>query len=66
MANIIIKRPDSYGKTRSEQETNMRKEWGQTMTDEQLEKLKYLEKKTKEKTGSTKNFITCIDIDKVE
>jgi len=33
MANIIIKKPDSMGKTRSEHEENLRKEWGSTMTD---------------------------------
>lgn len=58
-------RHDLFGKTRSEQEKNMRKEWGSTMSDEQLDKLKYLEKKIKEKTGSSKNFIAGQDIDRV-
>lgn len=66
MANIIIPKCDKFGKTRSEQEENMRKEWGHTMTDEQLDKLKYVEKKLKEKTGQTKNFIRGQDIDKVK
>ena len=66
MANIIIPRHDSFGKTRSEQEMNMRKEWGHTMTDGQLDKLKYLENKHKEQTGSTKNFIQGNVIDKVK
>lgn len=66
MANIIIKKPDSFGKTRSEHEKNMRKEWGETMNDEQLDKLRYLERKKKEADGSGKNFITGIDIDKVK
>lgn len=66
MANIIIKKHDGFGKTRSEQEENMRKEWGQTMTDEQLDKLKYAERKIKEKTGSSKNFIRGQDIDRVK
>ena len=48
MANIIIKKPDNFGKTRSEQEENMRKEWGHTMTDEQLDKLKYREENKRE------------------
>ena len=39
---------------------------GQTMTDEQLDKLKYAEKKNKERTGSNKNFATLIDVDKVK
>jgi len=65
--HIIIKgKHDHFGKTRSEQETNMRKEWGTTMTDEQLDKLKFVEKKVKDKTGLKKNFITGIDIDKVK
>lgn len=63
---IIVKgKRDHFGKTRSEQEKNMRKEWGSTMTDEQLSKLKYAEKKVNESNGSKKNFITGIDIDKV-
>lgn len=61
-----MEKHDYFGKTRSEQEKNMRKEWGSTMTDEQLDKLKYLERKVKEKTGSGKNFITSIDIDRVK
>jgi len=67
MANIIIKGGhDKFGKTRSEHEENLRKEWGGTMTDEQLDKLKYIEKKKKESDGSKKNFVTGIDIDKVQ
>ncbi len=65
--HIIIKgKHDHFGKTRSEQEINMRKEWGFTMNNEQLDKLKFLERKIKDKTGSKKNFITGIDIDKVK
>jgi len=63
---IIIKgKHDHFGKTRSEQEKNMRKEWGSTMTDGQLDRLKYIERKVKDRTGSKKNFITGQDIDKV-
>lgn len=57
---------DKFGKTRSEQEENMRKEWGWTMSDEQLDKLKFLEKKKKAYDGSGKNFLTGIEIDKVK
>ena len=65
--HIIIKgKHDHFGKTRSEQEENMRKEWGQTMTDEQLDKLKFAERKIKDRTGQKKNFLTGIDIDKVK
>jgi len=64
--NIIIKKPHSFGKTRSEHEKNLRKEWGPTMTDEQLDKLKFVERKKKEYDGSDKNFITGQDIDKIK
>jgi hypothetical protein len=66
---IIIRgknRHQKLGKTRSEQEENLRKEWGSTMTDGQLDKLKYLERKTKENSGQTKNFFRGQDIDAVK
>ena len=65
---IIIKGNDhdKFGKTRSEQEINMRKEWGKTISDEQLDKLKYLERKERERNGSGKNFITGNIIDRVK
>ena len=64
--HIIIKgKHDHFGKTRSEQERNMRKEWGSTMTDGQLDKLKYAEKKYKDGSGSNKNFLTGQQIDGV-
>ncbi len=67
MANIITsEKHDRFGKTRSEQEGNMRKEWGHTMTDEQLDKLKFIEKRKKKIDGSTKNFATGIDIDRMD
>jgi hypothetical protein len=66
MANIIIPKPNPFGKTRSEQEANIRKEWGQTVTDEQLDKIKFLEKRLKERTGSGRNFLTPVDADKVK
>jgi len=66
MVHVIIKGKNLVGKTRSEQEENMRKEWGFTINDEQLDKLKFLEKGVKEKFGLKKNFITGIDIDKVK
>lgn len=66
MPNIIIRKPDSFGKTRSEQEKNMRKEWGGSLTDEQLDKCQYLEKKLKEKTGKEKSFLGGHEIDRVK
>lgn len=66
MANIIVPKNDRFGKTRSEQEKNMRKEWGSTMSDEQLDKLRYAEKKLRDSTGSKKNFVRGQDIDEVK
>ena len=66
MANIIIPKPDRLGKTRSEHEENLRKEWGSTMTDEQLDKMKYLERKAREQTGAEKTFVHLNDVDKVK
>ena len=67
MAHIIIRdKSDSLGKTRSAHEENLRKEWGGTMTDEQLDKCKYLERRIKEETGSDRNFIKGQDIDRVK
>lgn len=57
MANIIIKRHDRYGRTRSEQEENLRKDGMRSLSDAQLDRLKYEERKLKEATGSTKNFL---------
>lgn len=65
--HIIIRgKHDHFGKTRSEQEGNMRKEWGPTLTDAQLDKLKFMEKRWKEKTGSKKNFFGAEEIDEVK
>lgn len=69
MVYIIIKGKDKQhklGKTRSEQEENLRKEWGSTMTDRQLDKLKYAERKAKEETGQTKGFIPTHIIDEIK
>ena len=57
--HIIVRgKHDSLGKTRSQHEKNLRKEWGSTMSDENFDKLKHLEKKAKrqDRVGE-KNFI---------
>ena len=41
----------NYGNTRAEIESNLRKDGLGTMTDEQFDKCKYLEKKSKEEFG---------------
>ncbi len=66
MANIIIKGKHNIGKTRSEQEANLRKEWGSTMSDENLDKCKFLERKVKDATGSKDNFFKQVIVDKVK
>lgn len=66
MANIIIKGKTRLGKTRSEQEKNLRKEWGPTMSDANLAKTEHLEKKAKEEWNSTENFISQVDAEKVK
>lgn len=66
MANIIIRRPGYFGKSRSEQEGNLRKEWGPTMTDEQLDKVKFLEKKAKEAVGAERSFFGPSEADKIK
>lgn len=66
---IIIKGKDRHqklGRTRSEQESNLRKEWGSTMNDGQLDKLKFAERKVKENTGQSKGFIPSHVIDRVK
>lgn len=66
MPHIIIKGKHNIGKTRSEQEQNLRKEWGPTMSEKNLDKLKFLEKKAKEQTGSKENFISQVEVEKVK
>lgn len=66
MANIIIHKPGFFGKNRSDQEKNLRKEGMHSLTDEQLDKCKYLEKKVKEKTGAESTYLKQYHIDKVK
>jgi hypothetical protein len=53
------------GRTRSEREENMRKEWGSTMSDENLDKCKFLERKIENFTGSKHNFLKQHRIEEV-
>ena len=57
MANFIIKGKNSYGKTRSEQEFNLRKDGMKGMNDDNYDRVKYAEKKLKERIGATEGFI---------
>ncbi|MFA6315746.1 MAG: hypothetical protein WC648_05265 [Candidatus Paceibacterota bacterium] len=56
MANIIIKGKSRFGNTRSEQEENLRREGMRSLSDEQLDRLKYIERKFKEKTGAPQSY----------
>lgn len=56
----------SFGKTRSEQEENLRKDGMSSLTDEQLDKCKYLERKAREELGSKENLFNPMEIDQVK
>ena len=49
---IIIKGNAKFGRTRSEQEQNLRREGMRSMSDEQLDKCKFLERKFRDQTGA--------------
>ncbi len=66
MANIIIRKPGFFGRSRSEQEENLRKEGMASLTDEQLDKCKYLERKVEESVGAKKTYLKQYNIDKVK
>ena len=54
---FIIKGKNKFGRTRSEQEENLRKEGMRSLSDEQLDRVKFLEKRVKNEQGSTENYI---------
>jgi hypothetical protein len=54
-----------YGRTRAEIEDNLKKDGLSTMTDDQLDKCKYLEKKSREQFGG-EIYITEPLIDNAE
>jgi len=54
---IIIKGRAKFGRTRSEQEQNLRREGMSSLSDEQLDKCKFLEKKFKDQTGAKESQI---------
>ena len=63
MVAIIIKdKPYRFGQHRSEQEKNLRKEGMATMSEEQLDKCKFLEKKT----AYRRSFFDKSEVDKVK
>lgn len=54
---IIIRGRAKFGRTRSEQEINLRKEGMSSLSDEQLDRVKFLEKRVKNEQGSKDNYI---------
>jgi hypothetical protein len=56
LANIIIKGKSKFGYTRSEQEENLRREGMRSLSDEQLDKLRYVERRFKEDTGAKTSY----------
>ena len=66
MSNIIIRSKERrLGRHRSEQEKNLRKEGMITMTDEQLDKCKYLEKRGRNEENFKCSYFDQRRIDKV-
>jgi hypothetical protein len=57
MANIIIKDKTKFGHTRSEQEQNLRREGMRSLSDEQLDRCKFLERKFTNQTGAKESQI---------
>uniref|UniRef100_A0A6M3IRZ3 Uncharacterized protein n=1 Tax=viral metagenome TaxID=1070528 RepID=A0A6M3IRZ3_9ZZZZ len=62
VAVIIQDRPYRYGRHRSEQEANLRKDGMATMTDEQLDKCRYMERKS----GVQRSFFDKSEIDQIK
>jgi len=63
---IIVRGNVKYGKTRTEQEYNLRKDGFKGMDDDKYDRCKWLEKKLKEKTGAKEGFINQVDLHRVE
>lgn len=66
MVEIIIKWKPTHGKCRSEIEKNLRKEgWGSSLTEEQIDKCAYLERKAKKEHGLTESAMRTTNINRV-
>ncbi len=64
--DIIIKKGNPKGRTRSSVEKNLSEEgWGKTLTEEQNDKCKFLERVVKEKYGADKSNFKQHHVDKV-
>jgi hypothetical protein len=66
MPEIIIKWKPKHGKSRSEIETNLIKEgWGSSITPEEIDKCRFLERKIKDKHGADHSHIRTTAINRV-
>ena len=67
MVDIIIKDVKPKGQTRSGIEKELRKEgWGSSITEEQIDKCAFLERKAKKVLGGDSGQIRTTSIDKVK
>lgn len=60
--DFIIRGKSRFGRTRSEQEVNLRREGMRSLSDEQLDKCRYMEKHIAEKLGSKDNYVNQNDL----
>lgn len=61
--HIIVKGETKVGRTRSQHEVQMRKEGMGTMSDEQLDRCQWLEKRGEKDHGSKDNFLPMDIVD---
>lgn len=65
--DIIIRKANPKGRTRSGIEEQLKKAgWGNTMSEAQTDKCKFLERKAKEKYGADESHFKQHHIDEVE
>lgn len=63
MLHVIIKGKNKYGRKRSEIEENLRKDGLVSLTDEQLDRCKHLEREVERQSGSKESFVNQRQID---
>ena len=65
--DIIIRKGKPKGRVRSDVEEKLGREgWGTGLTEEQIDKCKFLEREVKDKYGADKSFFKQHHVDKVE
>lgn len=60
---VIIKGKNKYGRKRSEIEENLRKDGLVSLSDEQFDRCKHLEKEIKKQAGTDESFLNQKQID---